>query len=105
MRLVKAPEGWFWKNVIEWPVRWRKRSRRTSPDTRTKVEFATQLATRQRRLSNRIKPDSSAKPSQTSGLRTGIDNVSTRNLTPYCVQTEAVTAATTAKKITRCGRR
>src|SRR5262249_9712152 len=62
-----------------------------------------QLASRHSRLSAAIRESSNAKATQMfCAPPPRPDSVSTRNLTPYWVLTEHVTAASTAAKITAC---
>ena len=70
-----------------------------SPVTRTNVKLAMRPATRQNKLSAAMKNNRTQKASQGLPLFDGADSASTSLLTPYCVLTEHVTAATTATAI------
>ena len=82
-------------------MRWRKSSDLKSPVTLTKARLAIQLATRHSKLSAATNETRIAKASHglppCPGSR---DRTSTRNLTPYCVLTEQVTAPSTARMMT-----
>src|SRR6188474_1394774 len=96
MRLVSVPGERLAKKLCACPVRWRKRSRRTSPVTPTNVELPTQLATRHKRLSAAMRLTRKANASHApAGLGTGCERVSTRTFTPYWVMTEHKTASAT----------
>jgi len=68
--------------------------------TATNVKLAIQLATRHSRLSAAISESSSANAVQMFSAPPPLpESVSTRNLTPYWVLTEQITAASTAARI------
>src|SRR5690606_12578246 len=99
-RDVSVPGEDAAKKLGACPIKWRKRSRRTSPVTFTNVLLAIQLATRQRILSPAIRPTSSAKAVHTPTAAVfGSARASTRTLIAYCVRIEHITAATTAARI------
>ncbi|GJE69840.1 hypothetical protein CHKEEEPN_1371 [Methylorubrum podarium] len=65
MREASVPGCRSAKNEGAWPVMWRKRSRRMSPVTPTKVKAPTRAATRQSMLSAAMKAISRASADQT----------------------------------------
>ncbi len=100
MRPASVP-GWrSAKYAIEWPVRWRNRSRRMSPVTATKQCVDTQPPSRQNRLSAVIRPASRTKAIW-SPPTSRAESTSTRFLIAYCDSVAAATAATTESAMTR----
>src|SRR5687767_5054051 len=81
IRLVSTAGNRSEKKLGECMVRWRNRSRRTSPVTCTNVKLAIKLATRQKRLSAAINDKSMA--NAVHGDCSCDVNVSTRSFTPY----------------------
>src|SRR6516164_770614 len=99
-RLVNVPGRRSEKLLGECPIKWWNKSRRRSPVTPTKVWLAIQNATRHKRLSAAMSEPSRKNAVQTAELAPAV-SVSTRNLMPYCVQTEQATAARTAPRMAR----